>query len=220
MMRREGGTGRTARRPALGGTVPGGRGRSLRGRLPGMAGDGEGRESGTARTGAASSPSQLVAPPAVSGDKPGRRLARVPAAEVETRPDGRLFVRDPSPLRDMKPAQRLRRVLGMLEAAAMLGDVSAARELVSHARWVYEVRHGKPAQAVAVTHGGTVRVVDSLGRPVAGAAVVVEAVDPAEVGAPGASPTPESAPGAAAPGSSSAAARRTRRSAAEAWRSA
>ena len=147
-----------------------------------------------------------------------RPLARAPLrrptinpAKVTVRPDGRIDVENPSPLRDMPPKQRLVRVLGVLEAATMLGDVQAARELLGHSRWLHEVRYGKPTARVEVESSGSIRVVDSLGRAIS--AGIVE-VAPASLGAGARSIEP---PAGAA---STSAHRRTRSSARGTWDSA
>ena len=70
----------------------------------------------------------------------------LPDLKVEVRPDGRRFVPDPSPLKDMPPAQRLRRIKAMLELAALQGDVSAACELLRNYRWEREQRRKRDDQ--------------------------------------------------------------------------
>lgn len=126
-------------------------------------------DTGHDRAAAATSPQRGVDPSAlVKRDSRGRAVINVESRKL---PDGRLWVDDPSPMRDMPPARRLRRILGVLEAAALAGDVSAARSLIEHARWAHEVRHGKPATRVEVGHTGSIAVIDSLGAPVAGAAI-------------------------------------------------
>lgn len=85
----------------------------------------------------------------------GRPLVSIPRLEIETRQNGRRFVQDPSPLKDMPPAQRLRRIKAVLELAALQGDVSAACELLRQQRWEAEMRREAEGKRV-------VRVVDSL----------------------------------------------------------
>ena len=76
---------------------------------------------------------------------------RVALPDLEVEVDGRRFVPDPSPLKDMPPAQRLRRIKAMLELAALQGDVSAACELLRNHRWERERRRQRDDhRAIAV----------------------------------------------------------------------
>lgn len=76
---------------------------------------------------------------------------------------GKVWADDPSPLRDMTPAQRERRMVALLECAANYGDASAAREWLAHFRWRVEMKKGKPTQRTAGELGVQIHVVNRLG---------------------------------------------------------
>ena len=120
-----------------------------------------------ARTGGADSPGKNDSPAAVASRERAhrRRVAfELPHLEERTTKAGkvRYFMANPSPLRDMSPAQRFARVVGLMEAAAMAGDVNAARELVKHHQWRTEMTKGKPPQSHKIDAVARVEVYDSI----------------------------------------------------------
>ena len=102
-----------------------------------------------------------VAAPGRSGRR-GPEAASYPLPVAEVLPDGRRKIADPSPMSGMSHGQRLRRMEGILERAALAGDVSAAREWLAHHRWKTEMKHGKPTQRTEVAGAIVAKIVDDV----------------------------------------------------------
>ncbi|HUU42124.1 MAG TPA: hypothetical protein VMX57_00005 [Planctomycetota bacterium] len=76
-------------------------------------------------------------------------------------PDGPLV--NPSPLMGSKVDARMRHLVGIVEAAACLGDVGAARDALAFHRWRKEMTHGRPPQAGQADAVAPIKLVDDLG---------------------------------------------------------
>lgn len=94
-----------------------------------------------------------------------RQVVRFKLPKEYTDDKGRVWIDDASPLRDMTPGTRLRRIIGVMEAAAMAGDVTAAKGLLDFHRWRREMKEGRPRQRSDIAIAGSVVVVDTLGTP-------------------------------------------------------
>jgi hypothetical protein len=103
----------------------------------------------------------------------------IPAVKRNKR-TGRLVIENPSPLRDMPPKERERWLVGFLEACAVAGDASAAKDVLSHTRWKREMAEGRAPQRHEVHASGAVTIVDDVSGPgdVAGLSELLALGDP------------------------------------------
>jgi hypothetical protein len=75
---------------------------------------------------------------------------------------GKPAVPDPSPWAGQRIEVRMRRLVGLLEAAAAAGSLQATRDALAYHRWSQEMRKGRPPQRHQLQADVAVHVVDSV----------------------------------------------------------
>jgi hypothetical protein len=106
----------------------------------------------------------MARPPRTVKEKAKRPDIPPPPIETRTTPTGQVKLVNPSPLKGMKRPERIRYMIGIMEYAAVHGNVDAARHVAAHERWAEEMKAGRPPLRGKVDIDHSVTLVDDIGR--------------------------------------------------------